>query len=56
MDLSLTGEQQQLVSSFASLYRDLSTPDVVVAAEPGGHLPSLWARLVENGCPRDGRP
>jgi alkylation response protein AidB-like acyl-CoA dehydrogenase len=50
VDLSLNSEQRQLVSSFAGLYRDLSTPDVVAAAEPLGHLSSLWRRLVETGA------
>ena len=50
MDLSLNNEQQQLVASFAGLYRDLSTSDVVAAAEPIGHLQSLWARLLETGA------
>lgn len=49
MDLRPTAEQQQLVAAFTDLYRDLSTPDVVAASEPLGHLPTLWSRLVETG-------
>jgi alkylation response protein AidB-like acyl-CoA dehydrogenase len=50
MDLLPSTEQQQLVAAFANLYRDLSTPAVVAAAEPLGHLPSLWTRLVDTGA------
>ncbi|MDQ1698062.1 MAG: hypothetical protein QOJ03_3415 [Frankiaceae bacterium] len=50
MDLRLTEEQQQLVEAFASLYADAAPSDRVRSAEPGGHLPELWDRLVATGA------
>lgn len=50
MDLSLTSEQTQLVAAFADLYQDLSTPEVVAAAEPLGHVPTLWVKLISTGA------
>src|SRR3954447_16460504 len=50
MDLRPTEEQQQLVEAFGSLYADASSPDRVRAAEPLGHLPDLWDRLVATGA------
>src|SRR3954466_13496061 len=50
MDLRPTEEQQQLAEAFASLYADAATPEQVRAAEPLGHLPPLWDRLVATGA------
>lgn len=50
MDLSLSGEQRQLVNSFAAMYTQVSTPERVRAAEPLGFDPKLWAALTETGA------
>ncbi|GAA3221821.1 acyl-CoA dehydrogenase family protein [Actinocorallia longicatena] len=50
MDLRPSGDQQQLTEAFSDLYGDLVTPETVRAAEPIGHQPSLWNRLVETGA------
>ncbi|KUI04750.1 acyl-CoA dehydrogenase [Mycobacterium sp. IS-3022] len=50
MDLSLSGEQRQLLDSFASMYARESTSERVRAAEPLGFDPKLWAALVETGA------
>ena len=53
MDLNLSDEQQQLVDSFGALYAKDSPPERVRAAEtaePTGHDPELWLRLLENGA------
>lgn len=50
MDLSLSGEQRQLVDSFAAMYARESTSERVRAAEPLGFDPKLWAALVETGA------
>jgi alkylation response protein AidB-like acyl-CoA dehydrogenase len=49
VDLKPTAEQQQLIDAFAELYDDLATPAVVQAAEPSGHSPDLWQRLLATG-------
>lgn len=49
MDLSLSGEQRQLVDSFAALYARESTPQRVRAAEPSGFDARLWKTLQDNG-------
>lgn len=49
MDLDPTREQQQLVSSFVSLYSRESPPERVREAEPLGFHEALWERLVETG-------
>jgi alkylation response protein AidB-like acyl-CoA dehydrogenase len=49
VDLKPSAEQQQLIDAFAKLYDDLASPDVVRAAEPLGHSPALWQRLVDTG-------
>jgi alkylation response protein AidB-like acyl-CoA dehydrogenase len=56
MDLRPSDEQQQLVEAFAALYADASSPDRVRAAEPLGHSPELWARLVATGAVEMGLP
>ena len=56
MDLRPTDEQQQLVAAFADLYADASSPDRVRAAEPVGHLPELWDRLMATGAVEMGVP
>ncbi|OBF92197.1 acyl-CoA dehydrogenase [Mycobacterium sp. 852002-51163_SCH5372311] len=50
MDLSLTGEQRQLVDSFAALFARESTSERVRAAEPMGFDPRLWEALRETGA------
>jgi alkylation response protein AidB-like acyl-CoA dehydrogenase len=50
VDLNLSDEQQQLVDSFGALYAKESPPERVRAAEPTGHDPELWLRLLENGA------
>src|SRR5271168_2654134 len=49
VDLSLSGEQRQLVDSFAALYAGESTSQRVRAAEPSGFDARLWKTLQENG-------
>lgn len=49
MDLSLSGEQRQLVDSFAALFARESTSDRVRAVEPLGFDPALWKALVDTG-------
>ncbi|MGV0789427.1 acyl-CoA dehydrogenase [Mycolicibacterium sp. XJ2] len=49
MDLSLSGEQRQLVESFAAMYTRESTSQRVRAAEPLGFDPKLWEALVQTG-------
>jgi alkylation response protein AidB-like acyl-CoA dehydrogenase len=49
VDLSLSGEQRQLVDSFAALYARESTSERVRAAEPSGFDARLWKTLQENG-------
>ncbi|WP_094287219.1 acyl-CoA dehydrogenase [Mycobacterium lehmannii] len=49
MDLSLSGEQRQLVDSFAAMYTRESTSQRVRAAEPLGFDPKLWETLVQTG-------
>ncbi|OBH56789.1 acyl-CoA dehydrogenase family protein [Mycobacterium sp. E2479] len=50
MDLSLTGEQRQLVDSFAALLARESTSERVRAAEPSGFDLKLWKALLETGA------
>src|SRR5437764_3874969 len=50
MDLRPSDEQQQLVEAFTDLYADASSPDCVRSAEPLGHSPELWDRLVATGA------
>ncbi len=49
VDLSLTGEQRQLVDSFTALFARESTSERVRAAEPLGFDPTLWKALLETG-------
>jgi alkylation response protein AidB-like acyl-CoA dehydrogenase len=49
VDLTLSGEQRQLVNSFAALYAHESTSERVRAAEPLGFDADLWAALRETG-------
>jgi alkylation response protein AidB-like acyl-CoA dehydrogenase len=49
MDLSLTGEQVQLVDAVADLLAKHADPNLVRAAEPLGFDPALWDRLLELG-------
>ena len=49
VDLSLSGEQRQLVDSFAAMYARESTSERVRAAEPSGFDPRLWKALLETG-------
>lgn len=50
MDVNPSAEQRQLIDAFSALYADASSPDAVRAAEPLGHSPALWARLLETGA------
>ena len=50
MDLSLSGEQRQLVDSFAAMYARESTSARVRAAEPSGFDSRLWKALLETGA------
>ncbi|MDX6741498.1 acyl-CoA dehydrogenase family protein [Actinocorallia sp. A-T 12471] len=50
MDLRPSDDQRRLTEAFADLYGDLVTPDAVREAEPLGHLPSLWSRLLRIGA------
>lgn len=50
MDLSLTGEQRQLVDSFAALFARESTSERVRAAEPLGFDVKLWKALLDIGA------
>jgi alkylation response protein AidB-like acyl-CoA dehydrogenase len=50
MDLRPTEEQTQLVEAFKDLFEDIAGPDQVRAAEPLGHSPELWQRLVATGA------
>lgn len=50
MDLSITGEQQQLVDSFAAIYARESTSERVRAAEPLGYDEQLWKALLDTGA------
>lgn len=50
MDLSLSGEQRQLVDSFAAMYARQSTSQRVRAAEPVGFDSRLWKALLETGA------
>jgi len=57
MNLRLSADQQLLVDTFASLYRDLSPTSVVRAAESGSGIDNkLWTALVETGAITMGVP
>lgn len=49
MDLTLSGEQRQLVDSFASIYAKESTTERVRSAQPLGFDPALWKALHDIG-------
>ncbi len=49
MDLTLSGEQRQLVESFAAIYARESTSERVRAAEPCGFDATLWKALLDTG-------
>lgn len=49
MDLSLTAEQEALVSSFADLLAEHASTEQVRAAEPSGFDPDLWEALARVG-------
>ncbi|EHI10512.1 acyl-CoA dehydrogenase family protein [Mycolicibacterium thermoresistibile] len=50
MDLSLSGEQRQLVEAFMTLYGRMCGPERVRAAEPLGFDAELWRALVDTGA------
>jgi alkylation response protein AidB-like acyl-CoA dehydrogenase len=50
MDLSLSDEQEQLRSSFRSLFDRECDVECVRSAEPLGFAPELWKRVVELGA------
>jgi alkylation response protein AidB-like acyl-CoA dehydrogenase len=49
VDLSISGEQRQLVDSFAAIYARESTSERVRAAEPLGFDAQLWSALMDTG-------
>ena len=49
MDLRLTDEQSQLVSSLRALYAKHATPEQVRAAEAIGFDKALWDQLLQLG-------
>lgn len=50
MDLALSEEQRDLITSFAGLLGRASFPDQVRAAEPAGFDAALWRNLLETGA------
>src|SRR4051794_18369508 len=50
VDLALSDEQQQLVSSFTNLLSKAASTERVRAAEPGGFDESLWRTLLDTGA------
>jgi alkylation response protein AidB-like acyl-CoA dehydrogenase len=50
VDLNLSGEQRQLVESFAAIYARESTSERIRAAEPSGFDPKLWSALLSTGA------
>lgn len=50
MDLALTDEQSELVTSFANLLSKVSPPERVRAAEPAGFDGKVWGSLVDMGA------
>jgi alkylation response protein AidB-like acyl-CoA dehydrogenase len=50
VDLSLSGEQRQLVESFLAIYARESSSERVRAAEPSGFDPQLWSALLSTGA------
>jgi alkylation response protein AidB-like acyl-CoA dehydrogenase len=56
MDLNLTDEQSEVVSSVRALLTARCPPDVVRASEPSGFDPKLWAALSDMAGPTVGVP
>jgi alkylation response protein AidB-like acyl-CoA dehydrogenase len=50
VDLGLSDERRELVTSFANLLAKASSPERVRAAEPGGVDEGLWAALLDTGA------
>jgi hypothetical protein len=50
VDLALSEEQRDLITSFAGLLGRASFPDQVRAAEPAGFDAALWRNLLETGA------
>jgi alkylation response protein AidB-like acyl-CoA dehydrogenase len=50
MDLRPSPEQEQLIDAFSALYAKESLTERVRAAEPLGHDPELWRRLLDTGA------
>jgi alkylation response protein AidB-like acyl-CoA dehydrogenase len=49
--LSLTGDEDELRSSFATFFAREAGPAAARAAEPSGFDPVLWQKLVKTGAP-----
>jgi acyl-CoA dehydrogenase len=47
----MSDERQMLVDAASNLFRDLCTPETVLAAEDTGWSPRLWNALAESGFP-----
>lgn len=56
MDLGLSDEQEQLVTSFGQLLAKASSGERVRAAEPLGHDAELWRTLLDTGAVTMGVP
>jgi hypothetical protein len=50
VDLGLSDEQRQLVTSFGSLLSKASSPEQVRAAEAGGFDETLWRTVLDTGA------
>jgi alkylation response protein AidB-like acyl-CoA dehydrogenase len=50
VDLALSDEQRELVTSFANLFAKSSSPEQVRAAEPVGFDAALWRTLLDTGA------
>ena len=51
MRTRLTDDEEAVKEVFDGFFAHESPPEVVRAAEPGGHDPGLWAKLAQTGAP-----
>lgn len=51
MRTRLTDDEEAVKEVFDGFFAHESPPEVVRAAEPGGHDPELWAKLAQTGAP-----
>jgi alkylation response protein AidB-like acyl-CoA dehydrogenase len=49
VNLGLTDEQRGVREVFAAFFEKEATPERVRAAEPVGHDPAMWTRIIETG-------